>query len=121
MATSLQVTWDTVKGKKVLSGTISTNESFMPKCVFVHENTGTSTLGKYLTVADTDELAKYPEWKGIAIPQGVSYIRASVFKIENIDVSSDVDSVLKPVVQGLSNLRQSILSTKTGSKVYTIS
>lgn len=67
------------------------NEGETPKSIFLYENNGTEELGRYIGVANIDELVRYKEWTGQPIPSfGNRYVRYNQVSTE-IDLISPVN------------------------------
>lgn len=69
-----------IQTQTLMSGDIALNIKFSPgetpKSIFLYENNGTEILGRFIGVANVDELVKYKEWKGTPIPSfGNRYVR----------------------------------------------
>lgn len=58
------------------------NNTILPSQIFLYENTGTSTLGRYVGVSTVAQLGRYQIWQGIPIPSfGNAYVRHDQAKI----------------------------------------
>lgn len=81
MANSLQVT-QSFDGSNWTALVQVAPGSTLPAEIFLHENTGTTTLGDYVTVCNFDELARFQVWAGAQIPLfGNKYVRVAQAKI----------------------------------------
>lgn len=72
---------------------------YLPQNIFLYNNTGTTTLGEYWGVANTEELTRFQVWTGVAIPKfGNAFVRSSQAKI-----TVDVQKTATPIIQNITN------------------
>lgn len=84
----------------VITGKV-TESSTVPRDVFVYENTGNPTLGKYHSVVMVQDMPRIKPWTGEAVPIGPNkFVRFSSLTVE-VPPTSDVDEVMNQIVTSL--------------------
>jgi hypothetical protein len=92
----------------------------LPQDIFLFSNTGTSELGDYWGVANTDELTRFQVWNGVAIPKfGNSFVRYSSAKI-TLNVQEDAASVIQTITNGVTNLSAALKLAASSTQVIII-
>ena len=88
--------------------------------VFIHENTGTATLGNYVGVCSVEELQRFQAWSGQVIRKfGNRYVRYRVAEY-HLPPGVDPERSIAILRQNLANLRTSLLSSRETSTIYPI-
>lgn len=109
MANNLEVT-KSVDGDEILLTFKLTDDSTLPKAVFIFENQGTTTFGSYIGVASFNELFTRQEYTGTPIPVlGNAFIRYTEGKVR-LSYTQSVTDVINGVIKGLSLLNLEYLA-----------
>lgn len=114
MANNLEVT-KSIDGDEILITFRLTNDSTLPKPVFIFENLGTTTLGAYIGVASFNELFTRQEYTGTPIPVlGNAFVRYTEGRIK-LSYTQNVDAVVGKIVEALSLLNLEYVAGATVS------
>lgn len=93
---------------------------YLPQNIFLYQNTGTTTLGDYWGVANTDELTRFQVWTGAAIPKfGNAFCRSNQAKI-TLSVTDNAASVIENITLGVTNLSAAMKTAASTTQVITI-
>ena len=94
--------------------------SYLPSDIFIYQNTGTTTLGKYKGICGMDELKRLQVWSGTAIPKfGNKFVRYSQAKIQLL-IKENADEVIAKMINSVKLLNTELLASSNNTKVYTI-
>jgi hypothetical protein len=100
----LQVTTVLQGEQWVITATVTEN-SFLPPFIFAYENTGTTTLGSYVGIVNIEELNRYQEWQGAAIPMfGNRFVRSNQAKITIDFARPDAQTQIQTVIAHLTKI-----------------
>lgn len=103
----------------VITGKV-TEASAIPRDVFVYENTGLPTLGKFHSVCMVSDMPRIRVWAGEAIPTSVSkYVRFSSLSVE-VPPQEDVDDVLGQIVSSLKGFVADYQTTQETTVSYVL-
>lgn len=93
---------------------------YLPQNIFLYSNTGTTTLGDYWSVANTDELTRFQVWAGVAIPKfGNAFVRSNQAKI-TVDVQHNAASVIQNITNSVTSLSAALKLAASSTQVITI-
>lgn len=92
----------------------------IPQDIFVYANTGTSSLGDWLSVVTIPDMPRIPRWAGVPIPLTKSrWVRASTIKIL-VSSTSDVDEVISQLRSSLQKFVKEFNSEKESTNTYVL-
>lgn len=92
----------------------------LPLDVFTHENTGTTTLGKYVGVCSVDELQRFQAWAGAQIRKfGNRYVRYRIAEI-HLQPGTDPARTISIIRENLASLRTAISLGTQSTTIYPI-
>lgn len=92
----------------------------LPLDVFTHENTGTTTLGRYVGVCSLEELQRFQVWAGEAIRKfGNRYVRYHIAEIHLLPGTAP-DGTITIIRQNLASLRASLLVGSESTTIHSI-
>jgi hypothetical protein len=115
----LQITTQ-LEADKVTITALILDGSFLPQNIFLYKNTGTTSLGDYYGVANTEELTRFQIFSGTAIPKfGNAFVRSNQAKI-TLNVNEDSASVIAAITQGVTNLSAALKLAASNTQVITI-
>lgn len=107
MASKLLVTTELVVDHYLVTAEIQDGGS-LPKEIFIFENSGTATLGKFYGTCSASELGRLQVFTGNAIPVfGNRWVRASPAKII-VSLGDDPASVVAGLVKNVLSLSQTL-------------
>lgn len=93
---------------------------FLPQYIFLCQNTGTTQLGDFWGVCNVDELTRFQEWQGTAIPKfGNAFVRNSQAKII-VNVQETAASIIQNITTGVQNLSAAMKLAASSTQVITI-
>lgn len=116
--TTLTVTKELQNGVWTITAQIS--NTTLPTAIFMYENTGTSVLGPYAGVVNFEDIARFQQWAGVAIPTfGNKYVRHTTGVIP---VTSDAnpDDVITRLTDSVKILKSTFVARSTTTQVITI-
>lgn len=97
-----------------------TETSTVPKEVFVYENTGTTTLGKYHSVVTIPDMPRIRIWTGEAVPLSMgNYVRSPNLVLE-VPAGVDVDVALSELVASLKKFVLEFNQEKESTVTYVL-
>lgn len=115
----IQITTSLDGDKYTITATVLPG-SFLPQNIFLYQNTGTTELGEYQCIADTDELTRFQVFTGTAIPKfGNAYVRYSSAKI-TLNAGEDAASVISNLKLSAQNLSNAMKLAASSTQVITI-
>lgn len=115
----LQITTALDGDKYTITATVLPG-SYLPQNIFLYQNTGTTQLGDYYGVANTDELTRFQVFTGTAIPKfGNAFVRYSQAKIV-LNVQDDAASVISNIKLGAQNLSAALKLAASSTQVIII-
>lgn len=116
--TTLTVTKTLQNGIWTITAQIS--NSSLPAAIFMYENTGTNTLGPYAGVVNFEDIARFQQWAGAAIPTyGNKYVRHNTATI-NVMQGADPDLVISRLTDSVKILNSTFTAKNTSTQVITI-
>lgn len=93
---------------------------FLPQDIFLYQNSGTTQLGDYYGIANTDELTRFQVFNSVAIPKfGNAFVRYSQAKIV-LNVQDDAASVISNLTLGAQNLSAALKLAASSTQVIII-
>jgi hypothetical protein len=96
------------------------DHSILPLELFLYENTGEQTLGRYYGVCNFEELGKYQVWNNEVIPAfGNRFVRHNHAKI-TVPISTDPTKVVTNMVNTTKALKKELSSVESKTTVYPI-
>jgi hypothetical protein len=79
---AITITVNKVGDEIVIAATVNDGAVTLPPAIFTYVNSGTTTLGDYFGVCNANELGRFQEFTGTAIPVfGNAFVRARQAKI----------------------------------------
>lgn len=119
MSSELVVTKTLSGDHWVVTGEI-TSSSLLPKAIFIYLNTGTEVLGEFFGTCSVDELNRFQEYVGQAIPMfGNKYIKYAQAKIK-VSIEEDVNAVIAALVKNVKGLSLEYQSKPTVTTIVQI-
>ncbi len=119
MPSQLTVTTELVNNQWEVTASVVTG-GILPAAVFVHLNTGTTTLGEFYGTASMADLARMQTWEGVAVPLfGNKFVLNDQAKII-VDQNSTPTSVINALVANVSKLSTELQSISTSTQTITI-
>lgn len=116
--TTLTVTKDLQNGSWVITGQISGGS--LPTAIFVYENSGTNVLGPYAGVVNFEDIARFQQWAGVAIPTfGNKFVRHTT-GIINVTQGSDPDVVISRLTDSVKILNSTFTAKHSSTQVITL-
>lgn len=116
----LQITTTLDGDQQTITATVLPG-GYLPQDIFLYQNTGTTALGDYYGVANTDELKRFQAWTETAIPKfGNAYVRYSSAKI-TLNAGDNAASVISNLTLGAQNLSNALKLAASTTTVITIS
>ena len=102
-----------------ITGTVTLG-TILPPDIFMYENTGTTTLGKYIGVCNLNELMRIQVWADVAIPKfGNRFVRTSQAKI-TVPVSVDPGTIAFNMIATAKVLKVEMAAASSSTTVYPI-
>jgi hypothetical protein len=93
---------------------------FLPQNIFLYENTGTTQLGAYYGVANTEELTRFQSWTGSAIPKfGNAFVRSNQ-AVLIVDVQTDSTSIIQNLTNNVQSLNAALKLAASSTQIITI-
>lgn len=93
---------------------------YLPQNIFLYQNTGTTTLGLYYGVCNTDELTRFQVWSGSAIPLfGNAFVRYNQAKII-VNVQQQATGIISNIQTGVQQLSTAMQLAANSSQIITI-
>jgi hypothetical protein len=120
----LQIT-TVLQGDQWVITAVVTDNSFLPPYIFAYENTGTTTLGNYTGIVNIDELNRYQEWQGTAIPMfGNRFVRSNQAKITielaRPDAQAEIQTVIAHLTKIAGQLNVALQSAATSTQIIQV-
>lgn len=95
-------------------------DGILPLDVFTHENTGTSTLGKYVGVCSLEELQRFQAWAGQPIRKfGNRYVRYRIAEF-HLSPGTAPEQSISILRQNLASLRAALTIGTQSTTIYPI-
>lgn len=93
---------------------------FLPANIFLYKNTGTTELGDYWGVANTDELTRFQAWTGVAIPAfGNAFVRDNAAKIV-LSLQDNVQAAITNITKRAQELSTALKTASSTTTIVTI-
>jgi hypothetical protein len=117
MADSLEVTVNLVGENWDITGVL-VNPVKLPSHIFIYENSGTDTLGRYVGVCNLAELRRLKPWAGVPVPVfGNRFVRADQAKI-TVSLDTDPNYVVTNMVSTAKALKAELAAVESTTTVY---
>ena len=115
----LQITTTLDGDQQTITATVLPG-GYLPENIFLYQNTGTTNLGDYYGVANTDELKRFQIFNDVAIPKfGNAFVRSSQAKI-TLNAGDNAASVISNITLGAQNLSNALKLAASTTTVITI-
>lgn len=117
MTDSLVVTVELVSTHWEITAEVNPND-LLPSHIFIFENTGNLILGKYVGVANLDELKRIQEWNYVSIPIfGNKFVRTNQAKIQ-VPLSVVPQTIVDNMVSSAKTLKTQLQAASSTTTVY---
>lgn len=120
MTTSLVITKELLADHWLITITLS-EDSSLPKNIFVYENNGNAELGSFFGICNVDEMTRLKAFEGTVIPVfGNRYVKFDRAKIK-VDLTDDVDRVINRIIKSVTELDIAYQTQRSVTKIVKIS